>query len=167
MLAFRREVMDARVAVAVGYIYRTVESQANVGGPVERVTTHPPGRFVRCPNRHQQVAIGRPFLDHVSSYVCSVNRVVRGNEKMVGSAEHSFSPRSEDFSVLVQHDHRMVAAIVSKNLVFAVDPYADNMVPFPPVRQRRPTDYVFKNILSVTNPQTLCHIFSFLIFVFG
>src|SRR5207302_7186220 len=118
----RRELVDARVAVAVADVHFAFGGKRQVSGIMERRAASPNRAEVHAgrsrirwlaarSQRQQQTAIGRIFANRVIGIVGAIDGVVGPDEYSMWSYKRSLAPREQELTVSVEHNQWVRATV--------------------------------------------------------
>lgn len=155
--AVRREDVDAGVAVAVAHEHGAVRGERHVARIVERPGRAPDRAVVhalhagirrrsRRAKREQSFAARRVLVHRVAAVVREPEVVVAVDGDPVRPVEATFSPRSPQRTVRIEHQHRVLAAVEHVHAVSRIDRDGRGFLPRPPRRQLVPVVVCFKTV---------------------
>src|ERR1700682_2124137 len=121
-----------------------------MGTAVKRLATHVRRPLPSNPEPAQPLAFGCAFSHHVPAVVCAVKDVVGVDVKAVCARVHAFAPGAQKVSVVVEHHHRVFAAVEDVDLVLAVDRDRGDILELPAVGQLRPVFHDTVTMLAAT-----------------
>ena len=139
VLAVRRILVDAGIAVAVGDVDLALGRERGVRAAVERLAAQERRGLVGHADGQQDLALGGDLANRMVAVVGAVEVVVAVDMDAVGAAEQAFAPRAQEIAVAVEHHHRMLAAIEDVDAVLAVDGDGRDIAELPAVGQLAPS----------------------------
>ncbi len=137
-LAVGRELVHARVAVAVGDVDLALGRERGVGAAVERLAAHEGRGLAGDADGELDLALGGAATHGVVAVVGAVEGVVGIDGKAVGALEHALAPRAQEVALAVEHDHGVLAAVEDVDAVLAVDGDGADVHELPAVGQLGP-----------------------------
>jgi hypothetical protein len=138
-LPVRRELVDARIAVAVGDVELAPRGQGGVRAAVERLTAHVGPRRSGHADGQQHLAVEGAVADGVVAVVGQPERVVGRHVHAVRAAKKPLAPGPQEVAVAVEDDHRVRAAVERVDAVLRVHPDGgDVRIELTPRRELRP-----------------------------
>ena len=148
--------MDARVAVPIGDIQRSVGRDRDVGRAVERPAAVLRCRLVRDAEGEQDRAVQRALADRMVAVVREVNRIVGPHRHRVRPAEHPVAPRPHVAPIALEDREGMLAAAEDVHAVAPVDADAGDFLERPSVGQPRPILDEFKDVVAAADGDHPC-----------
>ena len=154
----RGKAVHAGVAVAVRDEHLAAARDRDVGHHIERAGRVQDRRFADpeaglgrprgVAQRHQELAVGRELAHGVVEVVGAPDMVVPVDEDAVRARENALAPGIQEAAVLVEHDHRMGAAIEDVDPVLGIDGDARDLDERPALGQLLPAfqDLVLKPV---------------------
>src|SRR3954447_25723546 len=133
--AIGRELVHARIAIAVGDVDLALRRQRGVGAAVEWIAAHEWRRFLGDADRQQHLAVCGALAHGVVAVIGAIEIVVGIDMQAVRAREQAFAPTAQEIAFAVQHDHRMGPAVEDVDAVLAVDRDRSDVGELPSVRQ--------------------------------
>src|SRR5262245_30648916 len=140
-LARRRELVHARVTVAVGNVDLAFRRQRRVRATVKWLPAHERGRFAGDADRQFDLAGGGAAPHRMVPVIGQVEYIVLVDVETVRTLEYALAPRAQEIAVAVEHDDGVLAAIEDIDLILAVDADGGNVLEAPAVGQLAPVLY--------------------------
>ena len=137
-LARRRELVHARIAVAVGNVDLALGRQRRVRAAMERLAAHEGRGLAGHADGEVDLALGRAAAHAVVAVVGAVEVVVRIDVQAVRALEDALAPGAQEVALPIEHHHGVLAAIEDVDLVLAVDGDGADVHELPAVGQLGP-----------------------------
>ena len=137
-LAVGRELVHARVAVAVRDVDVALGRQRGVRAAMERLAAHEGRGLAGHADGELDLAGGRAPAHGVVAVVGAIERVVAVDVQAVRAVEHALAPGAQEIALAVEHHHGVLAAVEDVDLVLAVDGDGGDVLEGPAVGQLGP-----------------------------